>query len=88
MSDEQKNKNPYKDQSLSEILREITPFLSIGTQLAFTVLAGVFMGKWLDDKYDTSPIWIITFSMSGLFLGLYSFIRKTTKSKKNNVSKQ
>ncbi|WP_371809642.1 AtpZ/AtpI family protein [Halobacillus sp. Marseille-Q1614] len=41
---------------------------AIVSQLAGGPLVGVFLGKWLDNQFSTSPLFLII----GLFLGLGS----------------
>jgi len=42
----------------------------------------VFLGIWLDGKFDLSPILTITFAFLGVFAGLYNFIKSVIKSGK------
>lgn len=62
--------------------RNFGPYLGLGLQLAVTVGVMVFIGYWLDEKFDTSPILIIAFSFLGIFAALYNFIKTVTKSGK------
>lgn len=57
-------------------------YLGLGTQLAVTIVAMVFLGVWLDGKFSTTPILTIIFSFLGIIGGLYSFIKSTIKSDK------
>ena len=52
-----RNEPPFKAMALTS---------SIVSQLAGGPLAGVFLGKWIDEHYSTEPIFLII----GLFLGL------------------
>jgi F0F1-type ATP synthase assembly protein I len=47
-------------------LRDAAPYLGMGTSLAVTVLAGLGIGYWLDEKFGTRP----TFFLVGAGLGL------------------
>ncbi len=38
----------------------ISASLDMGWRLALTVLVPVFIGAWLDRRYDTSPSWTLT----------------------------
>jgi F0F1-type ATP synthase assembly protein I len=40
-------------------------FLTMGLQLALTVVIFFFLGRWLDEKFDTRP-WLM---MAGLVIG-------------------
>ncbi len=65
-----------------KIISELTPYLGLGLQLAVTVTAMVFLGIWLDNKFDTSPILTIICSFLGVFAALYNFIKTVLKSGK------
>ncbi|MEO8399525.1 MAG: AtpZ/AtpI family protein [Ignavibacteriaceae bacterium] len=58
---------------------EIVKYLGLGTQLAATVTIMVFVGIWLDGKFNTNPILTIACSFLGIFAGMYSFIRSVIK---------
>ena len=55
-------------------------YLNLGIQMAVTVTAMVFLGVWLDGKFDTTPILTVVFSFLGVAGGLYNFIRIVLKS--------
>ncbi|MFC2094120.1 AtpZ/AtpI family protein [Bacteroidota bacterium] len=67
---------------VSKIYREVGPYLGLGMQLAITVTAMVFIGIWLDEKFELSPVLTIVFSMLGIFAGMYNFIKSVIKSDK------
>ena len=74
------------DKKLAETYREIGPYLGLGTQLAASIILMFFLGKWLDDKLDLSPILTIVFSFIGGFAGIYNVIISTIKlNKKKKV---
>ncbi len=75
-------KNPDKLKNISKIYREVGPYVGLGMQLALTVTAMVFLGIWLDGKFDLSPILTIVFAFLGIFAGLYTFIKSVLKSGK------
>jgi F0F1-type ATP synthase assembly protein I len=56
-------------------VRSVGPLLSAGIQLAVTVVAMFFIGRWLDGKFDTSPWLMIVGGLIGSAGGLISFIR-------------
>jgi F0F1-type ATP synthase assembly protein I len=45
-----------------------------GTQLAVSVLLGVYVGYRLDGRWGTGPWLLLTGSALGLVVGLYSFL--------------
>jgi ATP synthase protein I len=64
------------------LINDYGPYLGLGLQLAVTVVAMVFLGIWLDDKFNTSPILTIICSFLGVFAALYNFIKTVLKSGK------
>jgi ATP synthase protein I len=60
--------------------REIAPYIGLGLQLAVTVTVMVFVGVWLDNKFDTNPVLTIVCSFFGVFAGLYTFIKSVVKA--------
>ncbi len=72
-----------KDNSGNSFLNpEIVKYLGLGTQLAATVTIMFFLGYWLDSKFDITPILTITFSLLGVVVGMYQFIKSVTKTDK------
>ena len=74
--------DPDKLKNVNKIYREVGPYLSLGMQLAITVTVMVFLGIWLDEKFDLSPILTIVFAMLGVSAGMYNFIKSVTNSDK------
>jgi F0F1-type ATP synthase assembly protein I len=64
-------------------LRDVAPYLSIGTTLAVTVLAGIGGGYWLDAHFGTSPLFLLAGGVLGLAAALYHFF-KTVASLKSD----
>jgi ATP synthase protein I len=74
--------DPNKFKVGTDFYKEITPYLGLGVQLAVTVVVLVFLGIWLDGKFDTQPILTIIFSFLGMAAALYNFIKTVLKSDK------
>jgi ATP synthase protein I len=74
--------DPNKFKVDTDFYKEITPYLGLGVQLAVTVVVLVFLGIWLDGKFDTQPILTIVFSFLGMAAALYNFIKTVLKSDK------
>ncbi len=56
-------------------LRDVAPYLSIGTTLAVTVLAGLGGGYWLDAQLGTAPWLLLGGGVLGLGAALVHFFR-------------
>ena len=67
----------YKKKSpkISDSYKNVGPYLGLGTQLAATIILMFFLGRWLDSKFNTTPIMILVCSFIGGFAGVYNFIR-------------
>lgn len=74
--------DPDNLKGTSKIYKEISPYIGLGMQLAVTVTIMVFLGVWLDGVFSTKPVLTIVFSMLGVFVGLYTFIKQVLKSGK------
>jgi len=72
----------------SKVLYELGPYLNLGMQLAVTIVLMVFLGKWLDNKYDTSPWFIISCSLFGVIAGMYNFLKVALSSNKVRKKKK
>ena len=74
------------DQKLAKTYREIGPYLGLGTQLAASIVLMFFLGRWLDEKFELTPVLTIIFSILGGFGGIYNVINATIKlNKKKKV---
>lgn len=71
---ENKKQSPYRAMALVSI---------ISSQLAGSVLIGVFLGIWIDKKIGTMPLFLILGIFLGLAIGVYATI-KTIHSFTNN----
>jgi F0F1-type ATP synthase assembly protein I len=63
---------------MKKVSAEFGPFLTLGLQLAISVVAFFFFGRWLDEKCGTGPWLMISGAVLGIVGGLISFIRKVT----------
>lgn len=74
--------DPDKLKNVNKIYREVGPYISLGLQLAITVTVMVFLGIWLDEKFELSPVLTIVFAMLGVSAGMYNFIKSVINSGK------
>ena len=70
------------DKKLSKVYKEIAPYAGLGLQLAITVGVMVFLGVWLDGKFETTPVLTVIGSFLGITIGMYSFIKTVLNSRK------
>jgi F0F1-type ATP synthase assembly protein I len=62
---------------LAKAYQEMSLYLGLGIQMAATIVLMFFLGKWLDEYFEISPVLTITFSAIGGFAGIYNFIHST-----------
>jgi F0F1-type ATP synthase assembly protein I len=67
---------------VNKTYRELAPYLGLGLQLAATVIIMVFLGIWLDKKFNSGPYLTVICSALGVFAALYNFIKSVLKSNK------
>lgn len=61
-----KDRHPFKAMALTSL---------IVSQLAGSILVGIFAGRWLDHQWGTDPIFLIVGLLIGLAAGVYSMLR-------------
>ena len=63
------------DEKFGGALRSSGGYLTLGIQLAVTVVAFFFIGKYLDEKFGTTPWLMVIAIMFGSIGGLIKFFR-------------
>lgn len=58
------------------------PLIASGSQFGITCFVGAWLGKWLDGKYDTSPVWLLIMAFLFASVGFWNFIRVINKVNK------
>ena len=58
---------------------EFGPFLTLGLQLAISVVVFFFLGRWLDGKFGTAPWLMLLGAAMGITGALIGFIRKAVE---------
>jgi F0F1-type ATP synthase assembly protein I len=90
---QKKNNSSLKDFLKSPLIKtdsKTIQYSGLGVQLAVTILVFLFIGVWLDKKFNTEFIFTLILTFIGFGGGFYSFylsINKLTKSKKENSEK-
>jgi F0F1-type ATP synthase assembly protein I len=72
----------HKPAGEKRIMKQMAPYMGLGSQLTAAVAVMGFLGWWLDGKFETKPVLFIVFLVLGVFVGMYQFI--STVSKLNN----
>jgi len=45
---------------------------TLGLEILVCIVGGVFLGRYLDEKFHTQPIWLAIGILGGLLIGLIS----------------
>lgn len=71
---------PDKIKGTNNFYKDVAPYVGLGLQLAVIVTVMVFVGIWLDGKFETKPILTVVFAFLGVFAGMYTFIKSVLKA--------
>ncbi len=74
---EQRDDKLFEDQRTT--LRRFAPFLTLGIQLALSIVFFFFLGKWMDARFDTSPWLMLGGLVAGGVGGMVKFITSVMK---------
>ncbi len=55
--------------------KDLGPFLTLGLQLAASVVVCFFLGRWLDGVFHTEPWLMLAGLLFGTVAGLYNFLK-------------
>ena len=59
--------------------RELGPFLTLGMQLAISVVGFFFIGRWIDGKLNTEPWFMLVGLCIGVAGGFVKFFRTASR---------
>jgi len=63
-------------------IRELGYFASLGMSVALAVFIGLFIGVWLDKKFETDPVLMFVGLAFGIASGFNNIYRAAKKGKK------
>jgi len=64
---------------MRKLSRDLGPFLTLGLQLAITVVVFFFLGRWADQKLESTP-WLTLLGLGiGMTGGFIRFFRTATE---------
>ena len=67
-----------------EKVNTFAKFSGIGIQMAVLIVAGVFLGQYLDNKFQFETPWMtVLFSLIGVFIGLYLVLKEVMSIKED-----
>lgn len=75
---------PEQNSGFAKSMREVGPYLGLGLQLAVTIVAMVFLGSWLDEKFKTGYAFTLVCASIGISVGIYNLIKTVNDLEKRN----
>jgi F0F1-type ATP synthase assembly protein I len=76
---------PLKDKVDNKKVDWIGPmqiFARLSVWIVFPVLIGLFLGKWLDRKYNSEPKWFLIVMGISFFVSMFGLIKNTLEEYK------
>jgi len=67
-----RHNNDKPPKKYSDMFGALANFSQIGVTIAASVLVGVLLGQYLDDKFGTEPWFLLVFSILGVGAGIRS----------------
>lgn len=68
----------------NKVIQELTPYLTLGAEFAFSILMFVLLGIWLDGYFETSNVFTIGFLLFSVIGGFVRIFFKITHLGKKN----
>jgi len=68
--------------------QELGPFLTLGIQLALSVVVFFFIGRWVDGKLNTEPWFMLVGLIIGVTGGFVKFFRTVSRLGKESDREQ
>jgi ATP synthase protein I len=70
----------------TRIYHEVGPYLGIGIEFVVAILLCLFLGRWLDGKMGTEPMFMLVGAFVGATAGFVAFIRTVLKLQEKEES--
>jgi hypothetical protein len=88
MADQERREQPRPEPRASgPVRRNPAPspaaFAGHGLQLAISIVALMYLGKWLDGKLGTSPLLLIVGVFAGAAMGIYNMYHALTAAQRD-----
>ena len=80
------NKKPLKN--IADVSHQLGPFLTWGWQFAATLGLLSWFGHWLDVKFETKVLFVLTGVFIGLIGGFYNLYRMVSSLPKTGKAKK
>jgi len=63
-------------------------YISLGIQFALTILLCLYLGRWLDGKLETAPLFLLGGTLLGTGAGMYNLYKGAVADQKKNEAKE
>lgn len=67
-------------QKKQNTVQAVFAHVTIGLQLAITILVGVLGGNWLDNRFKTSPVFLAVCTGFAMVVGFYHLMKQLTSA--------
>ena len=86
---EDSKKTRFEKEALEQqkAMREMGPYMTMGIQLALTILAFFGIGYWLDGHFQAGNLWRVVCTGFGAFASLVYFVVTVMRLSKNEETK-
>ena len=64
-----------KSKKLVRAYAQAGAYITLGLQFAITILLCLFLGRWVDAKLDTTPLFLLVGTFFGAGAGLYNLYK-------------
>lgn len=63
------------------LTNDYVKFTGLGIQIAASLLISLYGGLWLDEKFESEPLFLLIGVFFGMFAGIWTVIKTTTNNK-------
>lgn len=71
----------------NEKIKDLIPYLNIGSEIAANLIVFTLIGYWLDDLWKMKPVLLLTGAIIGIMLSIYSIYKLIKKLDQKNSKK-
>jgi len=63
-------------------------YISLGIQFAITILLCLYLGRWLDGKLETEPLFLLGGTLLGTVAGMYNLYKGAVADQKKSEAEK
>jgi F0F1-type ATP synthase assembly protein I len=88
MTNDEKERKTRDNADNAKIMQEMGPYMTLGIQLALTVLIFCGIGYWMDKHFQTGSLWLAILATFGSISSTVYFIMTVLRLQKQSDSKK